>query len=567
MDNDEYPFDRDTHYHDTEMSRAVRVSNMTRKIPPGNIKQYYVHAEKAYESMGEEVEPLLKFKDERKRVSIGWRIAEFTRQGTLREDPSTSDLRAWELFVILAGWYPANASQTFKEEVKNHITERRISTTVTVLSNSKLKQLYGGFFDSNIFGQVCLYGVVHDAISRVRRKRKKANFQIKEFGKFGEWVELFIKRWNKFLRNAGEALSELMHFEVGDLKLTMNDPGQWTKPGGMRSICYEAEESDDEESEEEESEEGRPTGVVEELFREAGRRMLESIYSIADIYLEGKVDFSEPAIPGDLEIAIGELERRKGEIEIADFVNGHLNVKRGRMKVQRFPTNICSFLKGELELDEPIARLKKMPFNRWRAASVEKVKQFQIQEGTTLANTDAAAHGLYIAPSRIPNAGKGLFTSKVITAGECIAPFWGLWIDEDISTHAEMDDDSTFGVDGYLFTKKRFIDYALGCTPPEKNDTTKAWIVPAIGCSAAYANDPFAYRADGTCTNELIDENRPGNAEFEYNVERHITDRSSDRLRLHATKRMGEDTEILVPYGSRYIMNVRASTSGLVEGK
>jgi len=80
--------------------------------------------------------------------------------------------------VILAGWYPANASETFKQDVRKHITKRRIITSSTVLSNSKLEQLYGGFYDSNVFTQVCLYRVVHEAISRVRRRRKTANFQI-----------------------------------------------------------------------------------------------------------------------------------------------------------------------------------------------------------------------------------------------------------------------------------------------------------------------------------------------------------------------------------------------------
>jgi len=543
---DEYPETRTVEYNETYVSRAIRVSNITRLIPPvAEHKYYWKYAEAEYEKLGE-WEKILDTKDGRKKVTYSWTLAQFTRKGTLYDDPKKSDLRAWEIFTILAGWYPAGASDELKHSINQHITNGRIIPTLSVLSRGKLGQLYNGFYEDNVFAQVCLYGVVHGITVEERKTKERFSLKPGEFKHIAKWIEIIIKRWNEFAE-VPKVFEEVMHINVEKLRFEMNGPYQWTSPGALRSIISEPFESSDSESETDR--EGKPAQQDEDFYRHAGELMLWSIYAVIKYYKDETIDIEEPKIMDDLERRIEELSAKREEVETAEFVNGHLSLRKGRLTVQRFPRELCVFLKGECALVDPVSRLERTPFTRWRSASRKKIIDYDVQGSRTLLNVDATVQGCYIAKSNIPNAGDGLFASKPFQDGDLIAQWWGIRIEEDLSKRLAMESTSTFGVEGFMFTKGRFEEYSL----KEDTGNRPAWVVPATACCAGYANDPYIYDDEGKCTSELHDEERPPNAKFDVKDKK--VGKSSPRLlALYAEGDVGQDSEILVPYGTKYLM-------------
>jgi len=241
---DDYPVNPSVDYYNTEASKAIRISNMYREVPPSPTrKQYWNHVVKTCVAEGRPHDKLLDIKDRRKQVNSFRGVVRFVRGGDFPGDLNSSDLRSWECFVILSGWYPANASDSLIQSIDNHIQAGRIVPAKTILNRAKLEDLYQGFYKDKVFAQVCLYSVLHTVSVQERTKNPHFYFTKKDFRRFADWVEIVITRWDSFMPAIADTLARYLIFNPLEMRFEVTALGHWAVTGAASSICVEPRQS------------------------------------------------------------------------------------------------------------------------------------------------------------------------------------------------------------------------------------------------------------------------------------------------------------------------------------
>jgi len=503
---DNYPI-TDKDYHTNEMSLLIRISNIMRQVPYSGIhKDYWVYVRSYLKENNldyREIRPNEEGNSQASKLSMYRRMIKFFNNGPVSNNMAVLDLRAWELFTILSGWYPAGATKELKSSVDILLKNGLVNPEEPLFTRRKLQTLLNTNYENSIFSQLCCFSLVHIINQARNDKQTKQKMSLKNFKLISQMVLQIIERWELFIPNIGKSLAPYIIFDTSSLKIVPVSPGYYAMKSASRSLCIYPQET------KHVSMSGYDLGDREntesDLYRSTAKEFCKSLYNIAHYYQA--TTLHKEVQNQDLARVMDDLRKAFDAGKHGPVVGTDLQIHPDRLIVQRFPKSIVLFLKQECKLKPDINGLMSTPFHKWDYESRQKVIRYGIQSSTTLRSIDAGNNNTYIGESKI--AGNGLFAAKVFAPNETIGPFYGLRVTEDISARTGMDLGTTFGPEGYKSTKRHFMTSAISSYGGRKGEE-KSWIVPAFFCSVAYANDPRIF-VDGKPTQNYINPDVPEN--------------------------------------------------------
>lgn len=254
----------------------------------------------------------------------------------------------------------------------------------------------------------------------------------------------------------------------------------------------------------------------------------------------------------------------------------HWKPPRGLPLYTAFPTALLNWLNDNHGLSQSVngRNLSRVPLHAWPLGGISAL----LRAGTEdLLQVDCDANDIFVAPSTIEGAGRGVFAARDFAVGEHILPLTGQIVYDDL-TPALTSADPSLAVRRYAAASRvhcfsstphywaRFSVQVETHAPfwgrrvgPRFYNAAGAsrpiWIVPARFCAAGIVNDPRHVNPDGSISS-ADSVGRVVNTVFDT-VHRVIDHPSlmvgPGTVDLRVTKPILEGEELFVDYGSEYI--------------
>jgi hypothetical protein len=169
---------------------------------------------------------------------------------------------------------------------------------------------------------------------------------------------------------------------------------------------------------------------------------------------------------------------------------------------------------------------------------------------------------LQLRESKIPGAGKGVFTTEPLGAGDHIGFFYGHLIYDNVGIGAEKDSLENIGEGVLAVPVKEFSKWSADLpykasinNSTEAGDQTDVWVYPVPFCAMRYINDPRVLQATATENN-----NPPPPQPEKCNVKWKVVDKQPTNvgfqdpsiISIVAINNIAPGSELYLDYGNAF---------------
>lgn len=234
----------------------------------------------------------------------------------------------------------------------------------------------------------------------------------------------------------------------------------------------------------------------------------------------------------------------------------------GLHPIQLFPPHILQCLStfyGDYSLSH---HLKFIPYNLWSPLWRSRFDEIDTR---TLLTAELMSSNLELRQSTIPNAGRGLFTTKMIGVNQVIGHYYGTLVYDNLAraltSSAAVYGEGKLALDSKGFTKWCLQTKWKARSRPNEGNTTSGyavWIYPAPFCAMRFMNDAMitpkerASMKTGTAANPAP--NRDNNVSFKEmkRPTSAIDFRHYNVISVIADRNIAANEELFVDYSDSY---------------